>query len=397
MMKRKRLITAIVVIAVLVGVAIVAVKRKKAELAKAKPVGERAIPVSVVPVIKGNFAMVKHYIGIVEPLNSANVSSRITADIVKVLHREGSEVKQGELLLKLDDRNLVQAIAVLKAKSEGIKTQIISNNVNIQSLSDSVAYWKKQVERDRKLFVKKIIPAKQFELSNEKLNEIMGQLNVAKQKNKTLTAELNANCGDVKIAETNLSYADITAPFAGVVCDVPVDPGDLAAPGKKLMVVENQHLLKISVQLPQSDMKYVKFGNKLHIECLGVGVTAKISKMYPALSSNRMMKIEAILQKKYEKDFVSGQYVKVSLTTGMLDNVMIVPSASINIDNQQGSHKYLFMLKNGLLHKIGLKILGNNELKAAVSGKLNVGDRVVVSAYLGWAELADGLKAEEVK
>ena len=144
-------------------------------------------------------------------------------------------------------------------------------------------------------------------------------------------------------------------------------------------------------------MKYVKIGNKLHIECRGVGITAKITKMYPALSSNRMMRIEAILQKKYEKDFVSGQYVKVSLTTGTFDNVLIVPAAAINIDNQQTGHKYLFILKNGLLHKVNLKILGNNELKAAVSGPLKVGDKVVISAYLGWAELANGLKAEEVK
>ena len=395
--RNKKIIIMAVVLGIMLVVAFVAVKRKKAALAKAKPVGVGAIPVSVIAVTKSDFSMIKNYIGIVEPLNSANISSRITADIVKVLYREGKSVQAGELLLKLDDRNLVQAIVVLKAKAEGVKTQMIANNVNIQSLKGSVNYWQKQVERDRKLFKQNIIPAKQFELSNEKLNEIQGKLNVAAQKNKTLAAELAAVNGDIKIAKTNLSYADISAPFNGVVCEVPVDPGDLASPGKKLMVLENQHLLKISVQLPQTDMKYVKISNKLHIQCRRTEITAKISKIYPALGSNRMMKIEAILPAASEKDFVSGQYVKVSLTTGTLHNVLIVPAAAINIDNQANSHKYLFILKNGILKTVAIKILGNNEIKAAVTGNLNVGDKIVVSAYLGWAELAAGLKAKEVE
>jgi RND family efflux transporter MFP subunit len=395
--RNKKIIIMAVVLGIMLVVAFVAVKRKKAALAKAKPVGVNAIPVSVIAVTKSDFSMIKNYIGIVEPLNSANISSRITADIVKVLYREGKSVQAGELLLKLDDRNLVQAIVVLKAKAEGVKTQMIANNVNIQSLKGSVNYWQKQVERDRKLFKQNIIPAKQFELSNEKLNEIQGKLNVAAQKNKTLAAELAAVNGDIKIAKTNLSYADISAPFNGVVCEVPVDPGDLASPGKKLMVLENQHLLKISVQLPQTDMKYVKINNKLHIQCRKTEITAKISKIYPALGSNRMMKIEAILPAANEKDFVSGQYVKVSLTTGILHNVLIVPAAAINIDNQTSSHKYLFILKDGELKTVAVKILGNNEIKAAVTGNLNVGDKIVVSAYLGWAELAAGLKAEEVE
>ncbi len=395
-MRKKRALVVIIFILFMIVIAVVAVKRKKAKLAQARPVGERAIPVVVKSVTKGNFYIKKRYIGIVTPLSSANISSRITANIVKVLHREGDEVKQGELLLKLDDRNLVQNIAVLKAKSEGIKMQIVANNVNIQSLQDSVAYWKKQVARDQRLFAKNIIPAKQLELSNEKLNEIEGKLNVAKQKDKTLAAELSANCGAVKVAETNLSYADITAPFDGVVCDVPVDPGDLAAPGKKLMVLENQHILKVSVQIPQSDMKYVKLGTPLEIKCRNLCAVAPITKIYPALSNNRMMKIEAILPGKDKKTFVSGQYVKVALTAKTLHNVLIVPSTAINIDNNPDSSKFVFILQQGKLKRVGLQILGNNQLEAAVKGPLQVGDKVVVSAYLGWAELAAGLKAEEV-
>ena len=142
-MKIKKVIILVLCISIFAGVAIFAVKRKKAALAKAKPVGENPIPVSVVSVKKADFISQKRYVGIIEPLNTADISSRITADVVKVFCREGKSVKKGELLIKLDDRNLVQAITVLKAKLEGIKTQIVSNNVNRSWLSQTLlGVWK---------------------------------------------------------------------------------------------------------------------------------------------------------------------------------------------------------------------------------------------------------------
>ena len=396
-MKIKRVIIVVLFILILVGIAVVAIRRKKAILAKAKPVGNMPIPVSVEEVKRGDFSAFKRYVGIVKPLNTANISSRITAEITKIYYTEGNNVKKGDLLMKLDDRNLKQAIAVLKAKAEGVKTQIVSNNVNIKSMTSSVAYWKKQLDRDKKLFDKNIVSAKQLELTTEKLNEIQGEFDVTLQKNKTLEATLKVIKGDIKLAETNLSYADITAPFDGVICDIPVDPGDLAAPGKKLIEVENQNKLKVAVEIPQVDIKYIKLGENLKIQCRAFEADAKISKIFPALGVNRMMKIEAILPDKNKQGFVSGQYVQVLLTTEILKNVLTVPSASLNIDNKKSNEKYLFLLKNGRLKKTDVKILGNNEQAVAVSGDLQVGDRVVVSAYLGWAELADTLKAEEVK
>jgi RND family efflux transporter MFP subunit len=393
----KKNIILIVIIAVLAGVAIFAVKKKKAALAKAKPIGQSPIPVSVVSVKQGDFVSEKLYVGIIEPLNTTDISSRITADIKKILYREGKAVKKGDLLIKLDNRNLLQSITVLKAKAEGTKAQIVANNINIKSLTSSVIYWKKQVQRDKQLFDKNVVSAKQLELSNEKLNEIQGQLDVVSQNNKTLDAELNAIKGDIGLAETNLSYADLIAPFDGVVCDVPVDPGELASPGKKLMVVENQQQLKLSLKLPQIDMKYVHPGDELHLQYRSIKRTAAISKIYPALGANRMIEIEAILPKEKENELVSGQYVKVSLTSGTINNVLIVPSASINIDNRPDTKKYLFILDKGFLKKVNIKILADNETEAAVSGSLKLGNKVVVSAYLGWAELSDGLKAKEVK
>jgi len=401
---KKNKILAIGVILFIIAIAaicFIAVKKKKSELSKAKPLGNKPIPLSVAELKRGNFSIYKDYVGVITPVNSSDISSRMTAEIVKIHVTEGNSVKKGDPLMRLDDRALKQSINVLKAKAEGIKTQILANKVKIESLKISVAYWQKQCDRNKKLYENKIVSAKTYELSSEKLNEIEGEYHIALQQNNTYKATLSSIMEDIKIAETNLSYAVIRAPFDGVICNVPVDPGDLAIPGKKLVEIENQKPLKVTVQIPQVDMKYIQLEKTLLVSPDSGKendiIPAPITKIYPAIGANRMMKIQAVLPDKSSPDLVSGQYVKVKITATTLKNVILAPAEAVNIDNNSETGKNIFIVRNGLLKKIPVTLLGNNEVNAAISGTLEPGEKVVVSAFLGWAKLADGLKAEILK
>ncbi len=387
----KRGVKVAIVVVVLVAVAVAAVVRRKRQLAQAKALGGRPVPVAIAKVTRGEFVAPKRYVGIMVPFTTANVSARITSEITKILHREGEKVSAGGALINLDDRNLKQAVAVAKARIENVKTQIAANKVNTQSLKASVDYWQKQMARDRVLHDQDIVPAKQLETSTEQLNEATGRYKVALQRGKTLLAELAAAEGALSLAETNLSYAKIRAPFDCVVCEVPVDPGDLAVPGKQLMVVEFQTQLKLQVQVPQVDMRSVKVGDKLDVITSSSPVVVPITKIYPSVGSDKMVRVEAVIPKTESARFVSGQYVLAYLDNKVLGDVLIVPSGAVNIDNSGGDGSFVFVVRGGKLVQIPVKVLSNNETKAAVSGDLKVGDEVVVSAFLGWAKLANGL------
>ena len=391
-MRNKKVLILLSLIVLLAVIATVAVIRKKKLLAAAEAVGMRPVPVTAEDARTGEFVTSKRYVGIIEPLTTANISSRITSEVVEIFHWEGESVKKGTMLIQLDDRNFVQAISVARAKIENVKTQIASNNVSVAALKNSVDYWKKQVERDVRLCDQDIVPVKQLETSREKLNEVTGQYNVAVQKGKTLDAVLSAAEGELKLAETNLSYANVKAPFDCVVCDVPVDPGDLASPGKKLMVVEDHQHLKVVIKIPQVDMRSVKIGDKIDILSRTAKLIMKITKIYPSVGVNKMVRLDARLPDDASSKFVSGQYVLAYLDSKVMHDALIVPSKAINIDNNPETGSSVFKVVNGTLKKIPVKIIADNEKEAAVSGDIHPGDKVVVSAFLGWAKLADGLK-----
>ena len=393
---KKRVFVIAGIIGLIIVVAIFAVKRKQAMLAKAPIAGERAIPVTVAIARQGEFVKSLDYVGVVEPHFSANISSRLTSEIEQVLHLEGAVVKAGELLIKLDDRKLRYDIAVLKAKLEEVKTKISGNAVNVRSLQDSVSYWNKQVKRDQLLVKKEISPLKQLESSTEKLNEFKGKLDIAIQNGRTLNAELSAMKGLQSIAETNLSYTKIRSPFDGVICEKFIDQGDLASPGKILLVVENQQQLKVVVEVPQSDIIHLHKGQSVNISCQGYAVKAKLSKIYPAVAQNRMVRIESYLPENGGGKLISGQHVRISMAIATLNNVTLIPATAVNFDNNNKNRKIVFVLVDGRLQQQPIKVLGNNGQEVAVSG-IKPSVTVITSAFLGWAKLAHGIKAEVIK
>jgi multidrug efflux pump subunit AcrA (membrane-fusion protein) len=82
------------------------------------------------------------------------------------------------------------------------------------------------------------------------------------------------------------------------------------------------------------------------------------------------------------------------MATSTLTDITLIPDSAVNSDNDGGA-KIAYILKNGHLKKQRIKVLGNNGREVAVSG-IKAGEQVVVSAFLGWAKLADGLKATAV-
>lgn len=391
----KRFIIAGFLLLLMVGVAIFAVKRKKAILATAPFPGDRPIPVSVAVARRGTFTKTLDYVGVVEPHYTADLSSRVTSEIDQVLHSEGDVVKKGELLIKLDDRKLLGDIAVLKAKLEEIKTKISSNRVKVNSLKNTYAYWKKQVERDKFLSDKNVTPVKELETSTERYSTTKGLLDVATQNDKTLDAELHAMEGQLDIARTNLSYAKILSPFDGVVCEKLVDPGDLASPGKLLMVVENQKKLKVDVDIPQTDVGKLRKGQSVRIAFRDYKVDAKLSRIYPAVAKSRMVRVESYLPSNVGDKLISGQYVRISMATSTLNDITLLPASAVDSSHNVGE-KTVYILKDGRLKKRKIKVLGNNGREVAVKG-VEPEEKVVTSAFLGWAKLADGLKAKAIE
>ena len=367
------------------------VKHKQAALRKSPRYGMRPVPVQAATAATGSLPVRIAYLAVAEPANAANISSRVTAAIERVLCDEGDPVKKGQTLITLDRRETRKAIQAVASQIAEARAELSANEAAIKSLAASLAYWRREAERDRVLAEKKDIPGSRAEGTADRANEYQGKLAAAKDKSRALR-HLIDSLGHRKAGTgTRLTYYTLKSPYDGIVTRRLADPGDLAAPGKTLLVVEDRSRVKLAFDIPQQDLDRIREGLPVTYAGDGKGRKARLSHIYPALNTARMLRAEVYLDPEEAKGISFGQYVPLSVITREIRNVTILPNSAI-IENP-GRKPYVFVIKDGRLTARPVTLLASSGDDVAVRG-VRAGERVVTSTFLGWANLSAGIRVE---
>ncbi len=390
---RKKLVV-LIVLAAIILFAVLLIKRKKHELARAPKYGLRPIPVRVTTAKLGNLSTKIDYLAVVEPVRTANVSARLTASVDKLLCDEGDTVKASEVLIELDGREIKNDIASVQANIAQARSELAANQATITSLENSVAYWNREARRDKTLADKGDIPGAQAEATADKASEFKGKLDAAKHKSTALKHLIDSLKNKKAQLETRLSYCTIKSPYDGLVTRRLVDPGDLASPGKKLLVVEDHSRLKLAFDIPQQDLSKVHEGLDIEFNVNGTIRRAGLSHTFPSLDKARMLRAEIFLNGAQKEGLSIGQYIEASVVLDELKDVVLVPASCLVECAKHFQH--VFVVKDDTLTHHKVKVLASTEDTVAVEG-VQPGEQVVTNTFLGWATLSAGKKVEVLK
>jgi RND family efflux transporter MFP subunit len=392
-----RIVIVLAMVALIIVGGVLLVRHKKQALAAAPKYGLQPTPVRVAAAHQGLLLESREYLAMVEPIRVANISARLTATVEKVLHDENETVTggpSGDVLVVLDGKQIEDSIAAAKAQVEQAQADLASNQATVESLDKTNAYWQRELQRDKELAEKGAIPGAQAEGTADKANEAKGKLDAARQKSAAIQRQIEALQRKQAELETTLGYCTIRSPFDGLVSHRMVDPGDMAAPGKSLMVVEDRGRLKLSFDVPQQDLPTIRESLPVEYFVAGKKRTATVSHMFPSLSAARMLRAEVYLDGASMEGLSSGAYVPLRVILGSRKDVTLVPAASVVEAPDRKSH--VFVVTEGHLEARPVSILGSSGGDVAVEG-VRVGEKVVLSTFLGWAQLSSGLKAEAMK
>ena len=366
------------------------VAAKKQQLSQAPIYGNSPVPVHVVTATEGEYVQGNDYLAVVEPTQKAEINARVQSSIEHVLVDEGSVVKTGDLLLQLNNLELKANIESVVAQIEQVKAEVSSNTALIQSLKDSAEYWKKESERDQSLAQSGAIPVSQAEKTRDQYILTRGKMESAQEQSKALIHQIESLTKKKQELEITLEYYSITSPFSGMVVQRFVDPGDMALPGKPLLMVEDLSSLKLSFWVPQEDLHGVQEGTDVRFSIQDRQEKVLLSHLFPALNETRMLRAEVFLPDAYHAILKSGQYVPVTVTLKHWSNVTMVPVSTIM---HLGEETFVYLVNENRLEKKTVEILGNNGDQAAVNG-IAPNAQVVENAFLGWAKLSAGLSVE---
>ncbi len=286
--------------------------------------------------------------GSVVPDQKAHIASRIMGYIENLDVKVGDHVERGQLLFKIDAGDINSQISQAQSAYQQAKA----------ALEDATADY----ERFTKLY-------KDSAVSKQQYDKIRLQYNVAQE-------NLAAAQAGLKQARDQLNYANVKAPFSGVIVQKMATEGSLAAPGNPVVVMENLSSLSVQTQVSNDLYAALRIGDKASVKIDGIEkpIEATIYTLVSAADpATRTHTVKLSLPD--VNDVNSGTFARVSFTRGERQTMMLPKSAIVKRAGING----VFVLESGkaFFHMVrtGAELNGMVEVQAG----LVVGEQVVVS------------------
>ena len=262
----KRIVTAIVAVIVIAGAA-AAVSAKRHELRNLPAPQQPPLPVVVAVVSPGSASGIISTTALVRADIAATVSAQIGGAILDVRVREGDRVRAGEVVARIDARPFDDAVDAARAR--------LSATERALRVQEAV------FNRDTVLHDGGAISQQAFDASSAQLEAARAAM---------VTAERA-----VSTARVQRGYANVIAPYTGVITARMVEPGDLAMPGKPLLAIERPGTVRLISKLAQDALRDIRPGSEVTFSWDGQSIRGRVSRIYPALDANALGSVETVL------------------------------------------------------------------------------------------------------
>ena len=287
---------------------------------KKKPPVNKSVPVVVAVAVQKTIPIQMNALGSVEAFATISVRTQITAQIAKVLFKEGKDVKKGDLLLTLDCRTNEAALAQAQANLVRDKAQ--------------ARYAEEQVRRYADLIKKDYVAKEQFD-------QIQANADALK-------ATLKADEAIVESNRVLMQYCSIYSPIDGRTGMLKVNQGNIVkADDTEILTINQIQPIYVTFAVVEKDLPRVKkysMEKTLTVEAFIPGEerpeNGELTFVDNAIDrTTGTITIKGTFANK-EKRLIPGQFVDVVLTLTVQSDAVLVPSQAVE-QGQTGQYVYV--------------------------------------------------------
>jgi RND family efflux transporter MFP subunit len=304
----------------------------------------RAIKTAPVVRVEGGEAAVP---GTVRARNRAALSSRISASVVEVPHREGERVAAGAVVVRLDATALRSAVAAAEAGMKAAEAE----RRRVESLLEKGAATPRESD--------------------------------------DATARAAAAQAAWEGAKDGLAYAVLRAPFAGRIGRMPVDVGDVVSPGATLVEIEGEGGFELQATTEGSIAASLRpgFEAKATVDGLPSPLGAVVRSVSPA-GDPTTHRFDVRADLRLAAGLRSGLFARLLLPSATAEPRLVVPAGAVM---ERGGLSGVFVVAEG---QARLRWIARGEVtgeKVEVRAGLEAGERVALDP----AGLTDGMPVAE--
>jgi RND family efflux transporter MFP subunit len=313
--------------------------------------------------------------GTVRSRTAAIVSPRIPGTISAMHAREGSRVRKGEILARLDARENQAAAAAAEGAVEDSRRALDEAKAR-RALADS------QFERYQKLFSSDVVSRQELDI--KETEKELARQGVARAEARLKQAQEQAT-GAGALAD----YTRITAPISGIITSRQADLGATVFPGQPVFTLEDESGYQLELAIPESLSLKVQPGMsvKITLEAIGSSFTARIADVVP--SADPMSRTFTAKIPLSQKGLKSGMFGRGVISLGSRVSGMTLPKQAVA---ERGALTFAWVLDKD--SKAQLRIVKTGKAlgeRIEILSGISDGERVVVN---GGEKISEGARVE---
>ena len=380
---------------------------------KAEKKEEVVAPVKVSPAIKGSIRLIVNADAVLFPRDQANIVPKISAPVRRFLVNRGDHVKQGQLLAELENRDLIAASQdsrgqFVQAESNyrstagvAVPEQATKAQADVTAGRESLDASKKLLDNREQLFregalARKLVDEAQVQYAQAKaaydtaLQHLQALQAVGKDEQiRSAAGQVQAAKGRYDAAQAQVAYSEIRSPFAGVVTDRPLYPGEMATTGAPLMTVMDISKIVARISMAQDQARDVKVGNEATMTPSDgdMPVTGKVTVVSPASDPNSTTVQVWVQADNPGERLRAGQSVHVSIVAATIDGATLIPAAAV-LPNAEGETIVLVVDDKNVAHEKVVEIGAREPALVQVTSGVEPGERVITVGGVGLEDKA---------
>ncbi|MBW2091863.1 MAG: efflux RND transporter periplasmic adaptor subunit [Deltaproteobacteria bacterium] len=319
-------------------------KRSKGSAGEA---GSNMVKVSIIAITPTPIRDVQVLPGEMKPWQDVLVSASIGGEVEWIGPHEGETVKKGEMLVKIN-------VSALKASLDRAKAAY--------ELADKV------YQRLKRLHERQII-------TQESLDKASTERTLAQ--------------GTLKQIKVEYEKGFVHAPITGRINKLFVDAGEFVGPGAPILELVNVRRLKVEVNVPEMDVRYLKVGQKVMVRVdafqnrIMEGTISFVA--YKADPATRTFRVSVAVENS-ESAVRAGMIARVAFIRRQIPDALIVPLSALVDKNGE---RLIFVEEDGVARARTVTIGVIEKDRVQITRGLRAGDHLIVS---GHQKLEEGMR-----
>jgi RND family efflux transporter MFP subunit len=315
--------------------------------------------------------------GYVVAQRKAAISSKATGRLDWLGVAEGSRVKAGDIIARIDSRDVVAQAQSAQASVRAAKAALVQAQAEETDASA-------QLKRSQDLLSKGFVSAASVDTAKARADRAIAAVNNAREN--ISAAEANARNSDVAV-----DYTVIRAPFDGVILSKSANVGDLVTPFSNaadskgaVVSMADMSTLEVEADVSESSLAKVKVGQPAEIVLDALPDTrfrGRISRMVPTIDRAKATVMTKVKFDEIDPRILPEMSAKVSFLTQDVTAEQQKPLVAVNTDAivQRDGRTVVFVVRDGKAVAVpvtpGIKI-GD---VTAITGALKSGERAVAN------------------